>query len=87
MRKMRKIGLVAALCLLSGCVHVRNPRYIVPSRCIAINIRSFTQPCQQHADGKIVCNGVVITASCLAKLPEPTGRDRQYGEVENGDLR
>lgn len=77
---MRKMGLVAALCFLSGCVHVRNPRYIVPSRCIAINIRSFTQPRQQHPDGKIVCNGVVITASCLAKLTEPTGRDRQNGK-------
>lgn len=77
---MRKMGLVAALCFLSACVQVRNPRYIVPSRCIAINIQSFTQPCQQHPDGKIVCNGVVITASCLAKLPEPTGRDRQNGK-------
>jgi hypothetical protein len=34
-----------------------------------VSVQSFTQPCLQRLDGKIVCDGVVITANCL--LPRP----------------
>jgi len=76
------IGLLSLLAA-TGCMQVRPSRFVVPSRCVAINVQSFTQPCQQHPDGKIVCNGVVITASCLSPLATPSGHGNQAGEALN----
>jgi len=54
-------------CLFSeGCLSPRQAAFMVPAHCLKIGVESFTQPCIQRADGKLVCNGVVITANCLA---------------------
>lgn len=77
-----RIGLLTLLAA-TGCMLVRPARFVVPSRCVTIKVQSFTQPCQQHPDGKIVCNGVVITASCLSPLATPSGHDKQASEALN----
>ena len=71
---MSRIVLLAALCSLTGCLHVRHSRYVIPAHCVRVSIQSFTQPCAQRSDGKIVCDGVVITASCLAPTPAQAAR-------------
>ena len=71
---MSRIVLLAALCSLSGCLHVRHSRYVIPAHCVRVSIQSFTQPCAERSDGKIVCDGVVITASCLAPIPAQAAR-------------
>src|SRR5437016_8005208 len=55
---------------IGGCVHVRSSTLIIPAHCVKVSIRSFTQPCLQRMDGKLLCNGVVITAS-LHPLSRP----------------
>ena len=52
-------------------------------RCVRISIQSFTEPCAQRADGKIVCNGVVITANCVARLSGPIRSDSHPGRRRN----
>jgi hypothetical protein len=64
------IALLAALPVSTGCIHARSPKFVIPSRCVTVNIQSFTEPCTERADGKLVCNGVVITANCRSLLPE-----------------
>jgi hypothetical protein len=67
--------IVALSCLLMGsaCVHAGGVRkYVIPPRCIRIEVQSFTQPCTPRPDGKLLCNGVVISAYCLeARPPKP----------------
>ena len=65
-----RIALLAALPVSTGCIHARSSKFVIPSRCVTVNIQSFTEPCTERADGKLVCNGVVITANCRALLPE-----------------
>jgi hypothetical protein len=60
------IALAALLLVSTGCIHVRSSKFVIPARCVVVSIQSFTEPCAQRADGKIVCNGVVITANCIA---------------------
>jgi hypothetical protein len=49
-----------------GCLPPRREAFIIPAHCVKIGVESFTQPCTQRANGKLVCNGVVITANCVA---------------------
>jgi hypothetical protein len=60
-----RIVLAAALLFSTGCVHAHSARFIIPARCVGVNIQSFTEPCVPRDDGKLVCNGVVITANCV----------------------
>jgi len=59
----------AALCVLTvGCVTTpKRPAssLVVPSRCLKMTAESFTRPCAQRADGKLVCDGVIVTATCV----------------------
>ena len=59
-----------AICvLIAGCAAPKHPvtaSLVIPSRCINMTATSFTRPCAQQADGKILCDGVVITATCSA---------------------
>jgi hypothetical protein len=64
---MSKIVLLAILVSLTGCMSVRHSGFIVPARCVRVSVQSFTRPCTQRLDGKVVCDGVVITASCVAR--------------------
>jgi hypothetical protein len=58
-------------CLISGgCLAPRRGALLVPGQCLKIGAESFTQPCIQRADGKLVCNGVVVTANCVAPLSD-----------------
>lgn len=73
-KTIRKIALLAALVCLTGCLHERRSAYVIPARCMKVSVQSFTQPCAQRSDGKIVCDGVVITANCLLPLREEAVR-------------
>ena len=77
---MKKIVLSAALLSLIGCLPVRRPGLIIPTRCVAISVRSFTQPCMQLADGRFICNGVVITARCVAQSGEQAQNGKDPGQ-------
>jgi len=50
-----------------GCAVRKRPNVIVPNQCIRLNAESFTRPCEQRADGKLVCDGVVVTATCVQR--------------------
>ena len=68
---MSKIGLLAVVLLgmlvsLTGCISLRHSGFVIPARCVRVNVQSFTRPCTERPDGKFVCDGVVITASCVA---------------------
>ena len=73
---MRKSGLLAVVVLvivllttlvsLTGCMSVRHSGFVIPARCVRVSVRSFTRPCAERPDGEFVCDGVVITASCVA---------------------
>ena len=68
---MSKIGLLAVVLLvilvsLTGCMSVRYSGFVIPARCVRVSVQSFTRPCIERRDGKFVCDGVVITASCVA---------------------
>jgi hypothetical protein len=56
--------LVIAL-LLGGCITPKRTNLIVPARCMKVDSQSFTRPCTQRADGKLLCDGVVVTATCV----------------------
>jgi hypothetical protein len=67
-------ALAAALCLVTACLAtigcVTTPKrpassLVVPSRCLKMTAESFTRPCSQRSDGKLVCDGVVVTATCV----------------------
>jgi len=57
---------IAILVSLTGCLSPRRSSFIIPARCVRVGVQSFTRPCTQLQDGKFVCDGVVITASCVA---------------------
>lgn len=59
---MSKILLLAVLVSLTGCLHARHSEFVIPARCVRVSVQSSTRPCTQLLDGKIVCDGVVITA-------------------------
>jgi len=62
-------AMLAALCVLtSGCaMPPKRPvaSMIVPSRCMKMTVQSFTRPCRQRPDGKLVCDAVVVDATCV----------------------
>lgn len=62
-------ALVAALCVVTvGCVTTpKRPAssLVVPGRCLKMTAESFTRPCAQRPDGKLVCDGVIVTATCV----------------------
>ena len=62
-------ALVAALCVLTIACATTPKRatanLIVPGRCMKMTAESFTKPCAQRADGKLICDGVVVTATCV----------------------
>jgi hypothetical protein len=47
----------------SGCVAPKRASFVIPRRCQKIDAQSFTRPCTQRADGKFLCDGVVVTAT------------------------
>jgi len=51
--------------LFVGCAMPKRAHLIVPSRCMKLTATSFTRPCTQRPDGKLVCDGVVVQASCM----------------------
>ena len=57
---------IAILVSLTGCLSPRQSSFVIPARCIKVSVQSFNRPCAQRQDGKFVCDGVVITASCVA---------------------
>ena len=48
-----------------GCMRPHRTNFQVPVACIEVTADSFTGPCNQRRDGKIVCDRVVVTASCI----------------------
>jgi hypothetical protein len=65
-RAWATLALMITLCFLAvGCVAPKRAAFIVPRRCIKIDAQSFTRPCTQRADGKLLCDGVVATATCI----------------------
>jgi hypothetical protein len=57
--------LVVFWAFATGCALPKRTRFVVPPRCQKIDVQSFTRPCVQRADGKLLCDGVVITATCI----------------------
>lgn len=50
----------------TGCVAPkRATNLVVPARCMKLRVENFTRPCAQQMDGKLVCDGVVVTANCV----------------------
>jgi hypothetical protein len=66
---MSKIMLLTVLISLTGCLHARHSGLVIPAHCVRVSVESFTQPCAGLPDGRFPCNGVVITASCMAMPP------------------
>ena len=62
----RVVVLTIGFCsLLSGCAVPKRAHLVVPSRCMKLSATSFTRPCTQRPDGKLLCDGVVVQASCM----------------------
>ena len=57
--------LVVFWAFATGCVAPKRAGFVVPRRCQNIDVQSFTRPCLQRADGKLLCDGVVVTATCI----------------------
>jgi len=51
--------------IATGCVAPKRVNFFVPPRCQKIDAASFTRPCVQRADGKLLCDGVIVTATCI----------------------
>jgi hypothetical protein len=51
--------------LMSCATTPKRFHVLVPAKCVQISVTSFTRPCIQRSDGKLVCDGVVISASCV----------------------
>lgn len=65
-RGQRMPALIAAVSILmAGCMTPRRATLIVRSRCMTVNAQSFTRPCVRRPDGKLLCDGVVVTATCV----------------------
>jgi hypothetical protein len=56
--------LLVLLGLCTGCIQPHQ-HFQVPLACLQFTADSFTGPCNQRDDGKIVCEKVVVTATCL----------------------
>jgi len=62
----RRLLLVAVILIMAtGCVTPKRTNLVIPRRCLKVDEQSFTRPCQERVDGKLVCDGVVVTATCL----------------------
>lgn len=60
------LAVTAAISILAiGCVAPKRAALVVPSRCLQVKPESFTRPCMQRSDGKLTCDGVVVTATCI----------------------
>jgi hypothetical protein len=57
--------LVVFWAFATGCVAPKRAIFVVPRRCLKIDAQSFTRPCVQRADGKLLCDGVVVTTTCI----------------------
>ena len=53
------------LILTTGWVAPKRASLVIPQRCIHVNAESFTRPCARRSDGKLVCDGVVVSAMCV----------------------
>lgn len=51
--------------LATGCVAPKRASFVIPRQCLKVDQQSFTRPCAQRVDGKLVCDGVVVTATCI----------------------
>jgi hypothetical protein len=61
-----KIALLLVFWIFAtGCVLPKGATFVVPPRCQKIDVQSFTRPCVQRADGELLCDGVVVTATCV----------------------
>ena len=58
-----KKTLILAL-FLTGCAPKHPARLVIPRECAVVTIASFTKPCEELKDGKILCDGVIIKATC-----------------------
>ena len=65
LRSVTVLLLLAGLSLAAGCVAPKRASFVVPKRCIKVDSQSFTRPCRQQVDGKIMCDGVIVTATCV----------------------
>jgi len=64
-RTTRLALLVVFWAFAVGCLAPKQARLVFPSRCLKVNAQSFTRPCVQRVDGKLLCDGVVVTATCV----------------------
>jgi hypothetical protein len=66
-KALLNLALNVLICLAAiGCVAPkRTASFEVPVRCMKVDSDSFTQPCRQRSDGKLLCDGVVVTATCV----------------------
>ena len=65
LRNVSVVLLLAGLSFATGCVAPKRASFVVPKRCIKVDSQSFTRPCRQQEDGKIMCDGVIVTATCI----------------------
>jgi hypothetical protein len=61
---LRLVRVLMFCTLATGCVAPRRASLVVPRRCIQVNAESFTRPCMPRTDGKLLCDGVVVSAMC-----------------------
>jgi len=63
-------ALLLLLVPAASCVQPHHLReFAVPLRCLQFTADSFTGPCRERPDGKIVCDKVVVTATCMKANP------------------
>jgi hypothetical protein len=65
LRTTRLALLVVFWAFATACVAPKRASFVIPPRCQKIDAQSFTRPCVQRADGKLLCDGVVVTATCV----------------------
>jgi hypothetical protein len=58
------IALVACALPSIGCMQPHR-EFQVPFSCLQFTAASFTGPCHERPDGRIVCDKVVVTATCM----------------------
>jgi hypothetical protein len=60
------LALLVVFCAFAvGCLAPKRARLVFPIRCLKVNAQSFTRPCVQRVDGKLLCDAVVVTATCV----------------------
>ena len=63
---MKALVLLLILLPTLGCLHATHLGFVViPNHCVRVTVESFTRPCNQLADGKIMCDHVLVSASCV----------------------